>query len=87
MNQALRDLVEQRVAEPWSQWAAKHPHLAAAIDRERLIEGAVQQIESDPEYRRALAAAEIDEQRLRDAARLFSLVERIAQPTLPWLVR
>jgi len=87
MNQALRDLVEQRIDQPWSQWAAQHPHLAAAIDRERLINGTVEQIESDPAYQQALALAEVDEQRLRDAARLLALVERVVGPTLPWLMR
>lgn len=87
MNEALRDLVEQRIGTAWQDWAKDHPNLAAAIDRERLISAAVRDIEADAEFQRALSLAELDEQRLRDAARLLGLVERLIGPAFPWLVR
>lgn len=79
----LRDLVEQRVGVRWDAFARAHPHLAAAIDRTRLIETAVERLRDDPAFQRAMSAAGADEARLSGMERVAKLVEALVARMLP----
>jgi len=78
MNE-LKELVRERVDLEWDAWAARHPHLAAAIDRVRLTDAAVDELRRDPAYVEAMRQAALDEGRLLAAARIVAMVERIVQ--------
>ncbi|MEM9883141.1 MAG: hypothetical protein AAF800_09520 [Planctomycetota bacterium] len=79
----LRELVAERLDRHWQAWAEDHPHLAAAIDRTRLIDAAVDRLRDDPDYRAAMRRADLDERRLAEAARVLSLAERGIARLLP----
>jgi hypothetical protein len=53
----LKSLVTKAVESNWHDFAAEHPHLAAAIDQPLLIEQAADLLEDDPAYREALRKA------------------------------
>lgn len=72
----LRDLVEQRLDLHWSDFARRHPHLAAAIDRTRLIETTMRSLADDPALRAALRDADLDEATLVAASRVIGVIER-----------
>jgi hypothetical protein len=71
----LRERVAQTVDVQWSGFAERHPNLAAAIDRVRLVDSAVESIRADPAYRAALDAAARDDQSLTVAADVVQLIE------------
>ncbi|MFW6059388.1 MAG: hypothetical protein ACODAQ_04360 [Phycisphaeraceae bacterium] len=79
----LRDVVEQRINRRWSAFAKAHPHLAAVIDRTRLVESAVQRLRDDPAFRAAMAEADLDEAKLVAAARVLERAEALALQVLP----
>lgn len=58
-TQDLRKLIETAVDTNWPAFAAAHPHLAAVMDRDLLIEEAKKQIDADPAYQAALAQANL----------------------------
>jgi len=72
----LRDLVEQQLDASWPEFADRHPHLAAAIDRTRLVETTVQSLADDPALQAALREADVDQATLTAAARVVGLIER-----------
>ncbi|MCC7204876.1 MAG: hypothetical protein IT441_07330 [Phycisphaeraceae bacterium] len=72
---ALRDVVSQRLTSRWEAWAVDHPHLAAAIDRMKLIDSAVQSLREDAEFREAMRQADLDEAKLAAAARVLERIE------------
>lgn len=72
----LRDLVEQRLELHWPDFARRHPNLAAAIDRTRLIDTTARSLADDPDLRAALRQADLDEATLAAASRVFGLIER-----------
>jgi hypothetical protein len=49
--------VEKTVGANWADFATRHPHLAAALDQELLVEQAVASLEEDPEYQAAMGQA------------------------------
>jgi hypothetical protein len=51
--------VEQAVGTEWSAFAARHPHLAAALDQELLVEQAIASLADDPDYRAAMGQAAV----------------------------
>lgn len=53
----LKTQVASAVAVRWTDFAAKHPHLAAVIDTSVLIEEAAESLANDPSYQDALAEA------------------------------
>lgn len=53
----LKTQVASAVAIRWSEFAAKHPHLAAVIDTTVLIENAADELANDPAYQNALVEA------------------------------
>jgi hypothetical protein len=53
----LRQLVSRAIRSNWPAFEREHPHLAAAIDQQLLVEEAVRSISDDPEYQLALAQA------------------------------
>ena len=73
----LRDLVEDRIAGTWADWSARHPHLAAAIDRTRLTDDVVGSLQDDEELTRLLREADLDTAHLRAALRLVRLADGI----------
>lgn len=79
----LRDLVAGRINQRWEPWSQAHPHLAAAIDRIRLIESAVARLTEDPEFRQAMQQADIDVDKLSAAVQLVELAERWITRLLP----
>jgi hypothetical protein len=54
----LKRLVAEAVESTWSDFAAEHPRLAAAIDQSLLIEQAADLLEDDPAYREAMRKAQ-----------------------------
>jgi len=72
----LRDLVEQKIDQRWSDFARQHPHLAEAIQRTRLVESTVQSLRTNDDYRAAMEAAGRDEALLAAALRLSQTVEQ-----------
>jgi len=79
----LRDLVETKLNEHWLTWSQKHPHLADAIDRTRLLDAAVERLRDDPAFVEALRQSDLDEHRLAEAAKLLDLADRWARRILP----
>jgi hypothetical protein len=79
----LRDLIADRVGQRWETWSAAHPHLAAAIDRVRLVESAVARLRDDPEFTQAWAQAQVDEDKLGATLKLITLAERLIARLLP----
>ena len=73
----LRELVAQRLDRAWDRWAARHPHLADAIDRVQLTSQVVARLEDDSAYREAARQVERDAQTLRDVARLLDLIDAV----------
>ncbi|MHB1156103.1 MAG: hypothetical protein ACYC26_04610 [Phycisphaerales bacterium] len=71
----LRQLVQQQVDIRWDDFARKHPHLAAAIDRSVLIDSAVKRLADDPAYRAAMDQAAKDEAAMAVGAKIVELVE------------
>lgn len=76
----LRDLVADRVEVRWERFEAEHPHLAAAIDRVRLVDSTVERLSADPEFRRAM------DQAARDEA-VMDAVGRITKEVARWVDR
>ncbi|MCC7408784.1 MAG: hypothetical protein IT442_11980 [Phycisphaeraceae bacterium] len=72
---SLRDVVSQKLAVRWEAWSADHPHLAAAVDRMKLIDSSVQSLRDDAEFREAMRQADLDEAKLAAAARVLEKVE------------
>ena len=54
---SLRDEVQKALAVQWQQFAQRHPHLAAVIDRTVLVEQATTSLGDDPQFRQAINAA------------------------------
>ena len=57
----LKTQVASAVGIRWSEFTAKHPHLAAVIDTSILIENVVDGLANDPAYQDALADARVAE--------------------------
>lgn len=53
----LKEHVRAAIRVQWPQFQQEHPHLAAAIDQQVLIEQATRAIAEDPEYQQTLAQA------------------------------
>jgi hypothetical protein len=79
----LRSLVEEKIDGRWADWAQKHPNLAEAIDRTRLVESAVESLRNDPGFIQAMRAADLDDARLSAAARILDRADRVIRQTLP----
>lgn len=79
----LKDEIERAVRGEWQTFATNHPHLAAVVDEELLIEHATASLKDDPEYQQAMqsaAAAHLGAEVLRELiARLVGqIVRRLA---------
>jgi hypothetical protein len=79
----LRDVVEQRLVDRWPAFADRHPRLAEAIDRTRLIEAAVADLVDDPAFAAAMDAADLDEHALRQVLDLLQRVETVVGRIVP----
>ncbi|MEX2672519.1 MAG: hypothetical protein WD294_10455 [Phycisphaeraceae bacterium] len=79
-TRALQEIVADRIGMRWEQFASEHPNLSAAIERVRLIENGVRQLEREPAYREAMEAAGRDEAVLAASARLVGEIDK-------WVVR
>lgn len=79
----LRDLVSDDLDQHWVAWSSQHPHLAAAIDRVRLVDAAVDSLRTDPAFAAALRRADLDEHRLGQAARILDLARQHLRQLLP----
>jgi len=82
-SQALSTLIGEKIDVRWSDWAPKHPHLAEAIDRVRLIESTVKLLRNDPEFVAAMREADLDEAGLIKASRLLEQAEVFIHRLLP----
>lgn len=78
----LRELVEARLGRRWEEWAKTHPHLAAAIDRTKLIESTVSRLSEDAGFQDAVARAEADRLRLEATAGVVEFIERLVSRVL-----
>ncbi len=72
----LREVVAARLDENWAQFERMHPHLAAAIERTRLIESTVHRIAADPAYGQAVEAAAKDEAAAELLGKLSAIADR-----------
>jgi len=79
----LRDLIDEKIDGRWSRWSQKHPNLAEAIDRTRLIESTVELLRNDPDYIEAMRSADLDEARLTAAAQILDQADQIIRRALP----
>lgn len=79
----LRTLISDKIDVRWSDWSARHPHLAEAIDRARLVDSAVGLLRDDPQFVSAMRRADLDEARLADASRLLDLADQLIRRLLP----
>jgi len=79
----LRDLVADRINGRWSDWSARHPHLAEAIDRVRLVDSAVTRLRNDPDFIEAMRAADLDEADLAKASHLLDQANKLVSHLLP----
>ncbi len=82
-TQSLRSIVEQRLGDRWETFAQAHPNLAAAIDRVQLAQSVVSDLRGDAQFIEAMHQADLDEAKLRAAAKLLSLVDRWINRHLP----
>ena len=82
-TQELRTLVSDKIDARWPDWATRHPHLAGAIDRVRLVESTVDLLRDDPRFLAAMRSADLDEARLTDASKLLRLVDQHVRRLLP----
>jgi len=59
---AARDAVRQQIREAlgieWAEFESRHPALAAALDKQMMIELALTRLADDPAYQKAIADAE-----------------------------
>lgn len=53
----LKREVEQAIQTQWPAFAARHPHLASALDQELLVEQVMTRLADEPEYRQAMERA------------------------------
>ena len=74
-RQSLRALVQRRVDVKWSDFAAAHPHLAAAIERTTVIDTAVDRLVDDPALRAALDQAARDDATLAGAEQAIRIID------------
>ena len=81
--ESLHDLVGEKIEVRWSDWAGRHPHLAGAIDRIRLIEATVSHLRDDPDFVAAMREADLDEAALLRASRLLQRADELVQHILP----
>jgi len=54
----LKEQVRAAIRSTWPEFAESHPHLAAVIDEDLLVEGAVANLADDPEYQQAIRNAD-----------------------------
>jgi len=78
----LRDLIDERIDSRWSQWSKKHPNLAGAIDRARLVESSVELLRNDPDYIEAMRSAGLDEAKLAAAVGILNKADQIVRRAL-----
>lgn len=71
----LRALIESRLDLHWPEFAARHPRLAAAIERTSLVEMTVDDLAAETAVRQALDAAARDQAMLVAAGRVVDLVD------------
>ncbi|WP_432798407.1 hypothetical protein [Poriferisphaera sp. WC338] len=81
-RQQLKELVSERLNLSWDTWAARHPHLAQAIDQIRLIEQSVKLIEEDEHYQSLIAELEIDKRTLNQMADVIKRIDQVVTATL-----
>lgn len=79
----LQSLISDGIDGRWSEWSAKHPHLAAAIDRTRLVESTTALLRDDPEFVEAMRLADLDEAKLTAAASILDRANRLIRRSLP----
>jgi hypothetical protein len=82
-SQELRTLIGEKIEARWSDWAPRHPHLAEAIDRVRLIEYAVHRLREDPAFVAAMREADLDEAGLIKVSHLLERAEALIHHILP----
>jgi hypothetical protein len=81
MNQVnLKDIVRDAIQSEWPRFAQEHPHLAAVIDQNLMIEHAATSLEQDPEYQQAMREAGA-------AAELSGALEGVVRSLVQKLIR
>jgi len=74
----IKPQIEMLLEKQWSDLAATHPHLAAALDRRMVMGAVVYELARDPAYQESLARAEAVGQTASIATQtLLPMVERI----------
>ncbi len=79
----LRTLISDQIDVRWPDFTTRHPHLAQAIDRVRLVDSTVDLLRDDPEFVGAMRNADLDEARLADATKLLGMVDQLVRRLLP----
>ncbi len=55
---SMKDEVRRAIRSEWPTFERQHPRLAAVLDESLLVEGAIESIADDPEYRETMATAQ-----------------------------
>ncbi len=50
----VKEMVARAVGGQWDEFAKKHPHLAAAIDRQLLVERTLEELHASEEFAQAM---------------------------------
>ena len=79
----LHALITEKLDMQWSDWSSRHPTLAQAIDRVRLVESVVGLLRNDPDFIEAMHEADMDEAGLVKASRLLGRADALIQDLLP----
>ena len=62
ITDSTRDAVRQQIREAldieWSEFESRHPALAAALDKQTMVELAISRLADDPAYQKAMADAD-----------------------------
>jgi hypothetical protein len=79
----VREQVRRAIRSEWQGFATSHPRLAAVVDETLLVQGAMEALSEDQEYREAMAQARVH-QLAADA--VAGLVERVVRSWLRTIV-
>ena len=72
----VKKVIEDQIDVQWSKWALKHPHLSDYIDRHRLIELTMDEIDHDEQIQELLESLIIEEHQLKS---IQAITKRISE--------
>lgn len=79
----LHSLIRDKIDGRWSDWSARHPDLASAIDKTQLVESTTALLRDDPDFIEAMRMADLDEAKLAAAANILDRANQSIRKSLP----